>query len=264
MKAGDRAKEMVTERKSKLYHHLKKWLETAAVEYAMLEEGDRVLVGVSGGMDSLVLLDLLNTPHVFIPPKVSFVAATIDLGFEGADGDFERLRDHLVQGGYEHVMEKTDIGPLSHSDYNKKNPCFLCSRLRRKRLFELADELGCNKIAFAHHKDDIIETLLLNIFYSREISTMKPKQPVFGGKLQIIRPLAYVREPLIKRYGKERGFPVIENRCPTSPNSRRSYVKKLLDAMEKDNRKVRENIFKAMTHVKPDYLLHPGDDGGGP
>jgi len=135
----------------------------------------------------------------------------------------------------------------------------LCSRLRRKRLFELADEKGCNKIALAHHKDDIIETLLLNIFYSREISTMMPKQSVFGGKLHIIRPLAYIREPLIKRYGKERAFPVIENRCPTSRNSRRSYIKNLLDTMEKDNRKVRENIFKAMKHVKPDYLLRPGD-----
>jgi len=259
MKTVNRAKETEAERRSKLYHHLKKWLEKAAVDYAMLEEGDRVLVGVSGGMDSLVLLHLLNTPHVFIPPNISLVAATIDLGFDGADGDFGRLRLHLEQGGYEYIMERTDIGPLSHSDYNKKNPCFLCSRLRRKRLFELADERGCNKIALAHHKDDIIETLLLNIFYSREISTMMPKQSVFGGKLHIIRPLAYIREPLIKRYGRERGFPVIENRCPTSGNSRRSHIKKLLDAMEKDNRKVRENIFTAMKHVKPDYLLHPPD-----
>jgi tRNA 2-thiocytidine biosynthesis protein TtcA len=259
MKAAGRAEGMVTERRSKLFHHLKKWLEMAVVDYAMLEEGDRVLVGVSGGMDSLVLLDLLNTPHIFIPPKVSLVAATIDLGFDGSDGDFERLKTHLAQGEYEYVMERTDIGPLSHSDYNKKNPCFLCSRLRRKRLFELAAELGCNKIAFAHHKDDIIETLLLNIFYSREISTMMPKQSVFGGKLHIIRPLAYIREPLIKRYGKEQGFPVIENRCPSSRDSRRTYIKKLLDTMEKDNRKVRENIFKAMKHVKLDYLLRSMD-----
>jgi tRNA 2-thiocytidine biosynthesis protein TtcA len=259
MKAVDKANEAMTERRSKLFHHLKKWLEMATVDYAMLEEGDRVLVGVSGGMDSLVLLDLLNTPHIFIPSNISLVAVTIDLGFDGADGDFERLKDHLGQGGYEYVMEKTDIGPLSHSDYNKKNPCFLCSRLRRKRIFEIADERGCNKIALAHHKDDIIETLLLNIFYSREISTMMPKQSVFGGKLHIIRPLAYVREPLIKRYGKERAFPVIENRCPTSGNSRRSYIKKLLDSMEKDNRKVRENIFKAMKHVKLDYLLRSMD-----
>jgi tRNA 2-thiocytidine biosynthesis protein TtcA len=259
MKAAKKEEEAGTQRRSKLYHHLKKWLEKASVDYAMLEEGDRVLVGVSGGMDSLVLLDLLNTPHIFIPQGISLVSATIDPGFDGADGDFERLRGHLEQGRYEYVMEKTDIGPLSHSDYNKKNPCFLCSRLRRKRLFEIADEKGCNKIALAHHKDDIIETLLLNIFYSREISTMVPKQSVFGGKLHIIRPLAYVREPLVKRYGKERGFPVVDNRCPTSGNSRRSLIRKLLDTVEKDNRKVRENIFKAMKHVKTDYLLRPGD-----
>lgn len=259
METAGTAKEAKTEGRSKLYHHLKKWLEKAAVDYAMFERGDRVLVGVSGGMDSLVLLDLLNTPHVFIPPGISLVAATIDPGFDGAGEDFERLRGHLERAGYEHVMERTDIGPLSHSDYNRKNPCFLCSRLRRKRLFEIADEKGCNKIALAHHKDDIIETLLLNIFYSREISTMMPKQPVFGGKIHIVRPLAYIREPLIKRYGRERNFPVVDNRCPTSGNSRRSIIKKLLDTLEKDNRKVRENIFRAMKHVKVDYLLRPED-----
>ena len=88
------------------------------------------------------------------------------------------LEDYLKAGGYNTIMEKTDFGPLSHSDYNKKNPCFLCSRLRRKRNLEIAAEQGCNKIAFAHHRDDIVETLLLNMFYAREISTMVPSQKI--------------------------------------------------------------------------------------
>jgi tRNA 2-thiocytidine biosynthesis protein TtcA len=158
------------------------------------------------------------------------------------------------------VTEKTGIGPLSHSDYNRKNPCFLCSRLRRKRIFEIAAERGCNKIAFGHHRDDIIETLLINLFYGREISTMLPDQPIFGGKLHIIRPLAYVREGLVKRYAKERGFPFIENRCPTSRTSKRRRVKELLDDMEKESPQIRENIWKAMGHVKTDYL--PAKLGG--
>ena len=119
----------------------------------------------------------------------------------------------------------------------------------------MADETGCNKIAFAHHKDDIIETLLINIFYAREISTMTPNQSIFGGKLHIIRPLAYIRENLIKKYAIECELPAIENDCPTSKVSRRMYIKKLLNELEEENKNIRENIFKAMSNVKMDYLL---------
>ncbi|MDD5168671.1 MAG: ATP-binding protein, partial [Syntrophales bacterium] len=130
--------------------------------------------------------------------------------------------------------------------------------LRRKRIFEIAAEKGFNKIALAHHKDDIIETLLINLFYGREISTMMPDQSIFGGKLHIIRPLAYVPEEPIKKYARERQFPVVENRCPSSKTSRRGYIKGLLKMMEKDNKELRHNIWTAMSHVKPDYLLTKG------
>ncbi len=245
---------VVKEKGSRLFLHLKKWLEIACMDYGMLEAGDHVLVGVSGGMDSLVLLDLLNSPMVHIRSDFSLLAVNIDMGFDPDFRGYRALEQFLKEGGYDCVMEKTDIGPLSHSDYNRKNPCFLCSRLRRKRIFEIAAERGCNKIALAHHKDDIIETLLINIFYGREISTMMPNQSIFGGKLHIIRPLAFIREDLVKKYGRERGFPIIENPCPTSGMSRRVIVKKLIRELEKDNKNVRENIFKAMHHVKPDYL----------
>jgi tRNA 2-thiocytidine biosynthesis protein TtcA len=241
-------------KRTKLFHHLKKWLEMAVMDYSMIDEGDKVLVGVSGGMDSLSLLDLLNTPMVYVP-RFSFLAVNIDPGFDETYHDYDILEDYLKESGYAHVMEKTDIGPLAHSDYNKKNPCFLCSRLRRKRIFEIAAAEGCNKIAFAHHKDDIIETLLINLFYGREISTMMPVQPIFRGKLHIIRPFAYIEEDLIKKYAKEQGFPVIENKCPTSKTSRRVYIKKLLRELERENKDIRGNIYKAMKHVKMDYLL---------
>ncbi len=244
-------------RNTKLYLHLKKWLEKVAVDYNMLQEGDRVLVGVSGGVDSLVLLDLLSSPMVFLP-RFSVLAVNIDLGFDENYLGYAELEQHLQKNGYEYVMEKTDIGILAHSDYNRKNPCFLCSRMRRKRMFEIANETGCSKIAFAHHKDDIIETLLINMFYGREISTMMPDQSVFGGKFHIVRPLAYINEPLIKKYAREENMPVIQDKCPTSKTSRRLYIKKLLDNMEKDNKDVRENIFKSMSHVKIDYL--PGQE----
>ncbi len=243
----------VEEKRTRLFLHLKKWLEKAVMDYGMISEGDRVLVGVSGGMDSMALLDLLNTPMIHVP-QFSLMAVHIDAGFDPEGTGSTILARHLAGGGYEAVIERSDIGPLSHSDYNRKNPCFLCSRLRRKRIFEIAAEQGCNRIAFAHHKDDIIETLLINLLYGREISTMVPDQSVFGGKLHIIRPLAYIREALVKRYAKERGFPAIENNCPTSRTSKRRLVKELLDGLEGENPRVRENIWKAMGHVKPDYL----------
>lgn len=224
------------------------------MDYGMIEEGDRVLVGVSGGADSFALLDLLDS-RMIVVPKFSFIAVNIDMGFDPEYLAYRELETYFQEHQYPYAMEKTDIGVLSHSDFNRKNPCFLCSRLRRKRIFEIADEKGCNKIAFAHHRDDMIETLLMNLFYGREISTMMPNQSIFGGKLHIIRPLAYLKEELVKKYSSERQFPVVKNACPSSENSRRIYIKKLLNDLERDNKDIRHNIYTAMSHVKPDYLL---------
>lgn len=243
---------MKKEKNTKLFLHLKKWLEKAVLDYGMIAEGDRVLIGVSGGADSYALLDLLDSPMIFVP-KFSFIAVNIDMGFDPDYVAYREMEKYFQENRYDYVMEKTDIGLLSHSDFNRKNPCFLCSRLRRKRIFEIADQQGCNKIAFAHHRDDIIETLLINMFYGREISTMMPNQSLFGGKLHLIRPLAYLREALVKKYSLERQFPAVKNACPSSENSRRIYVKKLLNQLEVDNPDIRHNIYTAMSHVKPDY-----------
>jgi tRNA 2-thiocytidine biosynthesis protein TtcA len=240
-------------KRTKLFRHLKKWMEMAVMDYTMIEEGDRVLVGVSGGADSIALLDLLNTPMVFVP-KFSILAVNIDLGFDPAYSDYNVLETYLKDNKYPYVMEKTDIGPLSHSDYNRKNPCFLCSRLRRRRIFEIAAERNCNKIALAHHKDDIIETLLINLFFGREISTMMPNQSIFQGSLHIIRPFAYIKEELIKKYAKEQGLLSIENQCLSSKTSKRMSIKKLLRELEGEHQNVRDNVYKALRHVKLDYL----------
>jgi tRNA 2-thiocytidine biosynthesis protein TtcA len=228
-------------------------MEKAILDYGMIEAGDRVLIGVSGGGDSMALLHLLASPMIFVP-SFTVKVVHIDMGFDAGYEGYRTLEHCLKECGHDTVMEKTNIGPLSHSDYNKKNPCFLCSRLRRKRIFEIAADKGCNKIAFAHHQDDIVETLLINMFYGREISTMVPNQRIFAGELHIIRPLAYLREALIKKYAAESRLLSIENRCPTSKTSRRIYVKNLLNELEKENKDIRHNIFRSMHHVKPDYL----------
>ena len=177
-------------KRTRLHNHLNKWFETVSEEYGMIEPGDRVLVGVSGGTDSMVLLELLRTPKYVIPGDYTVTAVHVDHGFEGSGEDADRLEAYFRQIGCDYVIDRTDIGPVAHSEVNRKNPCFLCSRLRRRRIFEIADARGCNKIALAHHRDDMIETLLINMFYGREISTMMPMQRIFAGTLHIIRPLA--------------------------------------------------------------------------
>ena len=138
---------------------------------------------------------------------------------------------------------------------NRENPCFLCSRLRRKRLFEIADELGCRKLALGHNKDDVIETLFMNICYAGEISTMLPSQTFFQQKFTLIRPLAFADEGLIRRFAGDQRFPDFENPCPTAKTSKRQEIKSLLKQLYRSNKKIKGNIFRAMSHVKPEYLL---------
>ena len=242
---------------SKLHLHLRKRLEQAILKHGMLGEGDRVLVGVSGGADSLTLLKLLTGPLLFVPKPEFIVAVYVDMGFEGLNGDQpKQLEKYFQEEGYTYYIERTNIGPLAHSDYNRKaSPCFLCSRLRRKRLFELARDYRCNKLSLAHNKDDVIETFLLNIFFGREISTMIPHQTYFNGEFSLIRPLAYIEESLLKRFARETELPILENPCPTAKTTKRKYIKDLIKKLDEDHRGLKENIFKAMKNVKPDYLL---------
>jgi tRNA 2-thiocytidine biosynthesis protein TtcA len=152
-------------------------------------------------------------------------------------------------------IEPTRIAELANGPDNRENPCFLCSWERRKRVFSLAQRFGCNKVAFGHHKDDIIETFLLNVFYSAEISTMLPLQPLFKGKITVIRPLALLEERKIERFAKEMGLPYFPCGCPASGRSMRRKVKELIGALEKENRRVKGNIFRALSNIKLDYML---------
>jgi tRNA 2-thiocytidine biosynthesis protein TtcA len=182
---------------------------------------------------------------------------TIDLGYEGSN--FEPIRAYTRDLGYDLVLKKTEIGPLAQSVENRENPCFLCAQLRRKVFFEAAAELGCNKVALGHNKDDIIETFLLNTFYAGEISTMVPHQVLFHGTLAIVRPLAMVEEAKVRAYASLRALPVVEDKCPTRGTTRRSQIKGLLAELDKKDRRIKKNIFAALSNVKADYLL----DGNG-
>jgi tRNA 2-thiocytidine biosynthesis protein TtcA len=219
----------------------------------MLHDGDRVIVGVSGGTDSLTMMWMLAERLPRVPINVELFPVYVDPGFEG--GFSESLQRYTADIGLALRVELTDYGILGHSTVNRENPCFLCSRLRRKRLFEIANELGCNKLALGHNKDDIIETLFLNICYAGEISTMVPSQTFFQEKFTVIRPLAYADENLIRSFANEQRFPEFVNPCPSAKHSKRQEIKAVLNQLYRSNKKIKGNIFRAMSRVKCDYLL---------
>jgi tRNA 2-thiocytidine biosynthesis protein TtcA len=235
------------------YKALNRNIGQAVHRYDMLREGDRILVGLSGGADSMVMMWMLNERLPRIPINYELFPVHVDPGFEG--GFSESLKAWSEKIGFALRVEYTDYGILGHSPINRENPCFLCSRLRRRRLFEIADELGCNKLALGHNKDDIIETLFLNICFSGEICTMAPSQAVFKGKFTVIRPLAYADEERIRAFAREQLFPEHVNPCPSANNSKRREIKTLLKQLYRSNDKIKGNIFRAMSRVKTAYLL---------
>ncbi len=232
---------------------MKRLMGKAIHNRQMIKDGDHLLVAVSGGKDSLSLLWLLRERIKRIPIKYRITAAHVDLGF-GTDSAGQ-MSSFFSTHGFEYRIFKTAIGPKAHGPDNRENPCFLCSRMRRKILFELAGEIGCNRIAFGHNKDDIIETFFLNVFYGASISTMLPVQEFFGGKFTAIRPLYLIDEDLIQRYVRYMGWNKVDLGCPSAGSSKREEIKNMLNGFYRSNRKIRGNIFHALQNVKPEYLL---------
>jgi tRNA 2-thiocytidine biosynthesis protein TtcA len=240
-------------RQSYTYKALNSLVGKAIHRYQMIEDGDRIAVGMSGGKDSMTLLWALAERRKRIPVDYQLFPIYVDPGFAG--GFDEALTETCRQLGFALTVDRTDHGLVAHSAVNRENPCFLCARLRRKRLFEIADALGCRKLALGHNKDDIIETLFLNICYAGEISTMVPRQEFFGGRFAVIRPLAMVDEKCICRFAGARRLPQYTNPCPSAGATKRSEIKSMLAGLYRTNRKIKGNIYRAMSHVKMEYLL---------
>jgi tRNA 2-thiocytidine biosynthesis protein TtcA len=221
--------------------------------YGLIQDGDHILVGVSGGKDSLSLLHLLKERLKRVPIRYELFAVYIDLGFDSGRGDI--LRDYFEKEGLTYHIEFTDIGKRANTSENRENPCFLCAWERRKKLFQLANRFKCNKVALGHHKDDIIETLLLNIFYSGEISTMLPLQSLFKGRITIIRPLSLLEEKEIEKFARAMHLPVGSSGCPSSGRTKRKEVKEIIETLSGKNHRVKGNIFRSLSNIKMDYML---------
>jgi len=220
----------------------------AISRFRMIADGDRVMVAVSGGQDSISLLWLLRERLKRIPIRYDIIAAHVELGFGPSTG--KEMEEFFRKNAFDHVIINTRVGPLAHSDENRENPCFLCSRLKRKALFEKAAELKCNKLAFGHHKDDFIETFFLNLLFAGSASTIQPVQEFFRGALTLIRPLCLLDEARIKAYASEMGFPEVGSGCPTAESSRRAQIKSLLAALYRTNRKIKGNVFHAVQQME--------------
>jgi tRNA 2-thiocytidine biosynthesis protein TtcA len=227
----------------------------ASGDFGLLEPGDRVMVAVSGGKDSHALLYLLREIQRRAPFEFSLIAVNVDQGHPG----FPKrcLPDYFEREGYEYrIVEEDTYSVVKSKIPENKTFCSLCSRLRRGILYTLAGELGATKIALGHHRDDLIETLMLNLFYSGQIKAMPPKLISDDGKNVVIRPLVYASEAELAEFASAKAFPIIPcDLCGSQENLQRKQVKHLIDELNAKNPLVRRNLFAALTNVRPTHLL---------
>ncbi len=231
---------------------ISKKVGAAIADYNMLTDGDKIILAISGGKDSLSLLKLFKYRQTFIPIDIEIMAVHIDMGVPHFP--LAELESYFQKEQFKYHIEKIDI--LNGKDWSEIN-CFWCSWNRRKCLFQLAERFGYNKVALGHHMDDIVETTLLNMFYNGEISTMRPKQELFKGKFHLIRPLSYVKEEEIKQLIAQEGLLNIDKfQCPNNDTSRRMMIKDLLCKLSKENPAIKKNIYRSLERIKDEYLLN--------
>lgn len=235
----------------------------AVDDYAMINEGDKIAVGLSGGKDSLSLLYALASLRRFYPKRFDVIAIIVDTGLGLDENEVSAVENVCNELDVELVREKTQIGEIVFNARKEKNPCSLCANMRRGALNNSAKAHGCNKVALGHHADDLVETLFLSLFYEGRLSTFSPVTKLERADLTVIRPMIYVREKEI--IGFTKGKPIIHNPCPADKHTKREYVKDLLKTLEKDNRKLKENVLGAITHPERNNLFdvivnHPEKD----
>jgi tRNA 2-thiocytidine biosynthesis protein TtcA len=221
--------------------------------YDMLADGDRVLIAVSGGVDSLVLAWLLQYWRRKAPINYKIFAVHIDNGFDSQMGG--KVAEQLQKIGVPYQVEKTDFWEKAAMAEEGKSVCYHCARLRRNRLFSIAEQENFNKIAFGHHKDDIIETFFINLLYAGNISTMVPSQKLFNGRLHLIRPMAFLEKKEIQNIAEEVNIIPVKNPCPKDSDSKRQEVRKVVASLSDLNPKVKSNIFAALSNIRHGYLL---------
>ena len=258
----------------KLRTRLTKRFHKACADYGLIADGDHILVGLSGGKDSLALVEFLGKRAQVYVPRFKVTAVHVRVKERDYHSDLTYLQDFCARVRVplfirdteindEATRQKGDRAPheatsilldSAKAKVKEKHPCFLCSWYRRKALFDVAQELGCNKIALGHHKDDLVETLLMNLIFQGSVATIPPLLQMEKMPLQMIRPLCLIDEKDIVRYAELSGYEKQVKLCPLEKVSNRAEVKQLLSQLEALNPNVRDSIWGAMENIKSDYL----------
>lgn len=239
-----------------LFRKIKRLTGKAIGDFNLIEEGDRIAIALSGGKDSYTLLHILESLRRRAPINYELIAVNVDAGFSGFQQDV--IARHIEEHGFSGRMEVTDCSEIIDQKLRPGTSyCAFCARLRRGVLYSIADELGCNKIALGHHLDDLIETLLMNQFYTGRLAAMSPKLQADNGRHTVIRPMAYVEESLIVEFSREQGFPIICCSCPVhgTVDQKRQRMKRLIAQLAEENPDIRRSMLSALGNLQPRHLL---------
>ncbi len=216
----------------------------AIEDFSMIEAGDRILVGLSGGKDSLCALVALRGLQRFYPKPFTLHAATLDMGFEGAD--FSPLADFCEKLGVPFTLYPTQMAQILFDIRREKNPCALCAKMRRGHLSAIAHELSCNKVALGHHRDDAAETLLMSLFFEGRLHCFSPITYLDRADLTQIRPLIYAGEAFLSSFCKKNALPLVKNPCPANGHTKRQEIKEMIASLEARYPKFEQRLFGAL------------------
>ena len=224
-------------------------------DYHMIEEGDKIAIGFSGGKDSLTLLYALHGLQRFYPKKFEIHAVTVDLGFDNLN--LEKIVALCEELDVPYTIVKTDIAQIVFEDRKESNPCSLCAKMRKGALNQAIKEQNCNKVAYAHHKDDVVETMLLSLIYEGRFHTFSPVTYLDRMDLTVIRPLVYMNEMDVIGFVKKNEVPVVKSPCPADGHTKREYVHLLLKQLIAENPGVKERMFTAIQNGNMDAWTLP-------
>ena len=220
------------------------YVRRAVDDYHMIEEGDKIAIGISGGKDSLTLLYALHGLKRFYPNHFDIHAVTVDLGFQNLN--LQRIRELCRTLEIEYTIVKTDIAQIIFEDRKEENPCSLCAKMRKGALNQAIKENGCNKVAYAHHKDDVVETMLLSLIFEGRFHSFAPVTYLDRMDLTVIRPLMYVNEADIIGFQHKYQLPVCKSPCPADGHTKREYAKNLLSTLNQEHPGTEERMFRAV------------------
>lgn len=219
-------------------------------DYHMIENGDRIAVGISGGKDSLTLLYALHGLMRFYPQRFTLCAVTVDLGFDNLH--LEQIKQLCNKLNIPYHIVRTEIAQIVFETRKESNPCSLCAKMRKGALNEAMLAAGCNKIAYAHHKDDVIETMMMSLLYEGRLHTFQPVTHLDRTGITVIRPLIYLNEADIIGFVRKNHVPVVKSPCPVDGHTRREYIKQLIRNLNLENPGVKERMFTAVQNSQLD------------